>query len=188
MFQQDQSFDIICRILEAAPVKMRVLSEIQSFIKSEFMEEFKKGGDNFNPHAVVAEILNAFDQSAADKIMSKLEDNLPKDAARVRALMFTFEDLLRIDGPGIQKVIAAVNKNNLAIALKKASVAVKNLFLENMSERASKLLKDDMDTMGAVRMSDVEKAQRAVLSVTKELQRAGDIVISDADTSDALVS
>ncbi|TGW14530.1 flagellar motor switch protein FliG [bacterium NHP-B] len=189
MFDEDTSMDVIVRILKATPVKVAVLSEIQAFIKSEFMEEFKKGGTNaFDPHRVVAEILNAFDQVTGDRVMEFLEKKIPESAARVRALMFTFEDMLRIDSADIQKVISAVDKSELALSLKKVPMKVREHFFSNMSERAAKFLQEDIDGLGAVRVSDMEKAQRSIISVVKQMQKDGDIVIADAGSDDAMIA
>lgn len=188
-FDDGASLDIIYRMLKASPIKPAVLREIQKFIKDEFMEEFQRASISaYDPHRVVAEILNSFDQAAADRIIDMLTQRLPQSAARVRALMFTFEDLLRVDVGDMQKVISAIDKSELAVALKKSSPAIKKHFINNMSERASKLLKDDIDSLGAVRMSAIEKAQRGIISTVKQMQKDGDIVMSEAGAEDALVS
>ena len=188
LFDEDTYLDIICRILRAMPIKVAVLSEIQEFIKSEFMEEFKKGGTSFDAHRVVAEIMNSFDQTTSDGVMEFLEQKLPEDATRVRALMFTFDDLLRIDATDIQKVISAVDKAELALSLKKVSSSVREHFFSNMSERAAKFLKDDIEALGAVRSSDVEKAQRSIITTVKQLQKDGEIIIAESGSDDMMIS
>ena len=188
VYDKDFSVGILMRILKAAPIKGVVLSEIQNFLKTEFMEEFKRGGDVFDSHKVVAEILNAFDQQTSDNFLDVLDKEVPESAARVRSLMFTFQDMLRIDRSDMQKIIAAVDKSDLAMALKGATKAIKDLFFNNMSERAGKLLQDDMDSLGSVRLSDVEKAQREMLSITKQMQRDGEITIPEAGEDKSMVS
>jgi len=188
LYREELSVDILLKILKAVPVKGSVLDEIQRFLKTEFMEEFKRGATALDPHKVVAEILNSLDQTAGDKILGVLEKKAPDSAARVRALMFTFEDLLRIDQRGMMVVIGAVDKGQLALSLKSASQNLKDIFFKSMSERAAKLLKDDIEALGSVRLSEVEKAQRAIIATVRQLQKAGDITVPDASEDKAMVS
>ncbi|MSO92774.1 MAG: hypothetical protein EXQ86_05155 [Rhodospirillales bacterium] len=101
--------------------------------------------------------------------------------------MFTFDDLVRLDAGGIQTLLRQVEKDKLAMALKGAADEVKQLFFANMSERAGKMLKEDMEAMGAVRLKDVDDAQAAVVSVAKSLADAGEIVIAGSSQEDELV-
>ena len=101
--------------------------------------------------------------------------------------MFPFEDLNRHDTAGAQTLLRHVEKEKLALALKGASDPVKELFFANMSERAGKMLKDDMDSLGPVRLKDVEDAQTAVVTLAKELSNSGQIVISEGKDADELV-
>lgn len=108
-------------------------------------------------------------------------------AERIKQLMFTFDDLVRLDAGGIQTLLRQVEKDKLAMALKGAADEVKQLFFANMSERAGKMLKEDMEAMGAVRLKDVDDAQAAVVSVAKSLADAGEIVIAGSSQEDELV-
>ncbi|MBT6109678.1 MAG: flagellar motor switch protein FliG, partial [Rhodospirillales bacterium] len=100
---------------------------------------------------------------------------------------FTFDDLIRVDATGIQLLLRQVEKDQLTIALKGASDDVQDLFFSNMSERAGKMLREDMEAMGAVRLKDVDEAQSAVVQVAKALSDAGEIVISTGGEDDELV-
>ena len=113
--------------------------------------------------------------------------NHRESAERVKSLMFTFEDLVRVDSQGIQVLLRNVDKDKLAIALKGASETIKDLFFNNMSSRAGKIIKEDMEAMGPVRLRDVEEAQQYVVTTTKELSNAGEIVISEGKDSDELI-
>jgi flagellar motor switch protein FliG len=101
--------------------------------------------------------------------------------------MFTFEDLIRIDTAGIQTLLRSVEKDKLGIALKGGSETVKDLFFKNMSERAGKMMKEDMDAMGPVRLRDVDQAQSAIVTMAKELAASGQIVISEGREEDELI-
>ncbi|HSV28270.1 MAG TPA: FliG C-terminal domain-containing protein, partial [Candidatus Omnitrophota bacterium] len=110
-----------------------------------------------------------------------------ESAEKIKALMFTFEDLVRIDAAGIQTLLRQVEKDKLALALKGASDAIKDLFFKNMSERAGKMLREDMEAMGPVRLRDVDQAQSAIVAIAKELAASGQIVISEGREEDELV-
>jgi flagellar motor switch protein FliG len=101
--------------------------------------------------------------------------------------MFTFEDLLRLDPSGIQVLLRQADKDQLATAMKGASEEIKELFFGNMSERAGKMMKEDMESMGPVRLKDVDNAQAQIVSTAKSLSEAGEIVISTGSDEDELV-
>ena len=138
-------------------------------------------------HELMAEIFNNFDRSAESKFMTKLEEKSAESANRVRALMFTFEDLAKIDGQGIQALLRGVDKDKLPIALKGASDKIKDLFFSNMSERASKILKEEMTAMGPVRIKDVDEAQMHVVTVAKDMQAKGEIIIASDNAEEQLI-
>ncbi len=120
--------------------------------------------------------------------MSALEERNREFAERIKALMFTFEDLVRIDMAGIEDSSPrSIEKDKLALALKGASDPIKELFFKNMSERAGKMLRDDMDSLGPVRLRDVDVAQGLVVQMAKELAASGQIVISEGRDEDELV-
>ena len=119
--------------------------------------------------------------------MGALEERNRESAERIKALMFTFEDLLRVDPAGIQILLRQVEKDQLAMSLKGASDEVKDLFFKNMSERAAKMMKEDMEAMGPVRLKDVDEAQANVVATAKTLADSGEIVISGSGEEDELV-
>jgi len=102
-------------------------------------------------------------------------------------MMFTFEDLSRLDPGGVQTLLRTVEKDKLGLALKGASEALRDLFFSNMSERAGKLLREDMASLGPVRLKEVEEAQMAMVQVAKDLAARGEIVLSDNKGGDELV-
>src|SRR5262249_31861187 len=138
-------------------------------------------------HEMMADIFNSLDRNAENRFMSALEERNRESAERIKALMFTFEDLVRIDMAGIQTLLRSIEKDKLAMALKGASDAIKELFFKNMSERAGKMLREDMDAMGPVRLRDVDIAQSTVVQMAKELAASGQIVIAEGREEDELV-
>ena len=119
--------------------------------------------------------------------MTMLEERNREAADKIRQLMFTFDDLSSVDPAGIQVILRAVDKDKLATALKGASETLSSLFFENMSQRAAKILKEDMAAMGPVRMRDVDDAQVEIVAVAKDLADKGEIIISEGGGDDELV-
>ncbi|MEM5709667.1 FliG C-terminal domain-containing protein, partial [Elizabethkingia meningoseptica] len=115
------------------------------------------------------------------------EERSSEAAERIKKLMFTFEDLIRVDAGGIQALLRKIAKDRLAVALKGATDPLKELFLSNMSERAAKMLREDMESLGPVRLRDVDDAQAAIVAEAKGMAEAGDIVIAAPDGNDQLV-
>ena len=110
--------------------------------------------------------------------MEGLEAEDPDLVEQIRRLMFVFEDVLRVNDKGIQAVLKEVENEELALALKTASDDLKNKIFGNMSERAATLIKEEMEFMGPVRVSDVESAQQKIVDVVRRLEDAGDVVIA----------
>jgi flagellar motor switch protein FliG len=135
----------------------------------------------------MADIFNNLDRNTESRFITALEERNRESAERIRALMFTFDDLVRLDAAGIQLLLRQVEKDQLAISLKGAAEDVKDLFFSNMSERAGKMMREDMEAMGAVRLKDVDEAQAGIVTVAKNLADAGEIVISTGDEESELV-
>jgi flagellar motor switch protein FliG len=183
---EELSLDVITRMLGMESVKKEVLDGIEKTLRVEFMSNLAKT-QRRDSHEMMAEIFNNFSRDAETKFMSALESRSAEDAERIRALMFTFADLIKIDPSGIQSVMRGVDKDKLAIAMKGASEEIKDLFFSNMSERASKILREDMESMGPVRLKDVDEAQMYIVSIAKDLAAKGEIVIADASGAEQLV-
>jgi flagellar motor switch protein FliG len=127
----------------------------------------------------MAEIFNNLDRAAETRILAALEERNRESAEKIRALMFTFDDLQRLDSPGVQTLLRAVPKDKLLLALKGASDPLRDLFFRNLTERASKLLKDDLAALGPVRLRDVDDAQAAIVLQAKDLAAQGQIQLAD---------
>ena len=186
VFPEELAQETIQRMLSMDSVKKEVLERVEATLRLEFMSNLAKTHRQ-DSHEMMAEIFNNFDRNTESKFMGYLEQFNPDAAERIRNLMFTFDDLAKIDPAGIQVVLRGVDKDKIAIALKGASDKVKELFFGNMSERALKILKEDMENMGPVRLRDVDEAQMAIVTVAKDLAAKGEIVISDDGAEDQLV-
>ena len=137
-------------------------------------------------HEMMADIFNNLDRNTENRFMTALEERNREAAERIKQLMFTFDDLVRLDPGGIQVLLRQVEKDQLALALKGASDDVKELFFSNMSERAGKMMREDMEAMGAVRLKDVDEAQSGVVITAKDLADAGEIVIPTGEDSELI--
>jgi flagellar motor switch protein FliG len=186
VFPEELGVEVIMRMLDMETVKKDVMTGIERTLRIEFMSDLGKT-QRRDSHEMMAEIFNNFDRSSEAKFMNILEQKNLAAAERIRALMFTFEDLQKIDPSGIQVVLRNADKDKLTIAMKGASDTIKDLFLKNMSERAAKILKDDMEALGPVRLKDVDEAQMAIVKVAKDLAASGEIIIGGDSGDDQLV-
>jgi flagellar motor switch protein FliG len=183
---EELSVEVITRMISMESVKKDVMDGIEKTLRMEFMSNLAKRQTR-DSHEMLAEIFNNFDRNAEAKFMTKLEERNAESAERVRALMFTFEDLQKIDKAGIQTLMRGIDKDKLSIALKGASDTIKDLFLGNMSERAAKILREDMESMGPVRIKDVDEAQMYIVGIAKDLANKGEIAISGDNEEEQLI-
>ncbi|MBB5692752.1 flagellar motor switch protein FliG [Muricoccus pecuniae] len=172
------AMEVVMRMLRMETVQKEALEGVERTLKAEFMSNLARASRQ-DSHEVMAEIFNNLDRAAEGRIMAALEERNHESAERIRALMFTFDDLARLDGPGVQLLLRSVDKDKLALALKGASDTLKDLFFRNLSERAAKMLKDDIASLGAVRLRDVDEAQAIMVATAKDLAASGQIQLED---------
>jgi len=135
----------------------------------------------------VADLMNAVDGGVEERVFAHLESVAPEVAEQVRGLMFTFDDLLRLDNRSMQTVLKEASREDLVLAMKTASAAVRDLIFANMSQRAAEILRDDMSMLGPVKLKDVEKAQAAIVAVVKRLESEQKITIAGGEGGDVVV-
>lgn len=186
MLPENFAMEVIMRMLRMESVQKEVLDHVEKTLRTEFMTNLARTARR-DSHEMMAEIFNNLDRNTESRFISALEERNRESAERIKALMFTFDDLIRVDGTGIQRLLRQVEKDVLATALKGASEEVKQLFFNNMAERAGKMLKEDIDSMGAVRLRDVDEAQAKIVVVAKALADSGEIVIAGQGEEDELV-
>jgi flagellar motor switch protein FliG len=126
----------------------------------------------------LAELLNMADGTAGEQLLTEIEEVNPDLAAQIKMMMFVFEDLVLVDDKGMQKVLRRVETSKLSLALKGASEEVKRKIFKNMSERAGEMLREEIESIGAVRMRDVEEAQQTITRIIQELEAKSEIIIS----------
>ena len=183
---EEFAMEVIMRMLRMESVQKEVLDKVEQTLRVEFMSNLARTARR-DSHEMMAEIFNNLDRNTENRFIASLEERNRDAAERIKALMFTFEDLIKLDPSGVQTLLRAVDKDKLALALKGASDALRDLFFSNMSERAGKMMKEDMEAMGAVRLKDVDEAQSAIVQVAKNLADSGEIVIATGDEEGELV-
>lgn len=186
LLPENFALEVIHRMLRMEAVQKEVLEDVERTLRAEFMSNLART-QRRDSHELMAEIFNSLERSVETKFMEELERSVPESAEKIRSLMFTFEDLMKLDPSSIQTVIRAVDKDKLPTALKGATETLRDLFFSNMSERAAKIMKEDMAAMGPVRLKEVEEAQQYIVSVTKDLESRGEIVISSGSEEDELI-
>ncbi len=180
------AMEVITRMLRLETVPKEVLDQVETILRNEFMSNVAKTPRK-DRHESIAEIFNALDPAAEHRFLSALEDRNPEAAQKVRESMFKFEDLARLDPAGVQTLLRAVDKGRLALALKGAPDLIRDLFLSNMSERAGRLMRDDMEQLGPVRVKDVSDAQHAIIELAKDLAAKNEISIARGGDADELI-
>jgi flagellar motor switch protein FliG len=183
---EDFALECIQRMLRMEPVQREILDKIEQTLRNEFMSNLARTSKR-DSHELMAEIFNNFDRQNEARFLAALEERNRESAERIRALMFVFEDLSKLDPGGVQTLLRAVEKDQLGLALKGASDALREMFFSNMSERAAKIMREDMESMGPVRLKDVDAAQMAMVQVAKDLAAKGEIMLAGQGGEDELI-
>lgn len=175
--------EIMLRIANLDSVAPEIIDEIDDVLRNEIQAMGSISTQKLGGVEPLAEMLNLIDKQTEEQILDNLEERDPDLAEQIRQLMFVFDDIVKIDDRGIQELIKAVPNDKWKIALKTASEGVKELVFKNMSERAALMLKEDMESMGAVKLSDVEAIQFEVVSMARKLEEEGKIIINSGGES-----
>ncbi len=186
LFPESFAMEVVMRMLRMQSVQKEILDHVEKTLRTEFMSNYARSNRR-DAHELMADIFNNFDRNTEFRFMAALEERNRESADRIKQLMFTFEDLSRLDSSGVQLLLRRVAKEQLTVALKGASETLKELFLTNMSERAGKMMQEDINAMGPVRLRDVDEAQAAIVAAAKALAEANEIVIAGSDGADELV-
>jgi flagellar motor switch protein FliG len=182
----DFALEVVSRMLQMEAVQKDILEKVEQTLRTEFMSNLARTTRR-DSHEMMAEIFNNFDRATESRFMVSLEERNTAAAERIKALMFTFEDLSKLNATGVQVLLRAVEKDKLGLAMKGASEGLRDMFFSNMSERAGKILREDMEAMGPVRLRDVEEAQSYMVAVAKERADAGELVLTDNKGDDELI-
>lgn len=183
----EKQLEVVRRIAAMEQTNPDIVREVEKGLESRLaavvLQKYEKTGGTES----VAEILNLADRSTEKSILEALEEEDPELVENIRRLMFIFEDLILVNDKGIQQVLKEVDNEALALGLKTASDELKDKIFRNMSERATTLIKEDMEYMGPVRLSDVEKAQQKIVDVVRRLEETGEVVIQGRGGGEVVV-
>lgn len=175
---EEFALEVMMRMMNMDSVKKEVLDRVERILRSEFISSLTKTQkrDSFE---LMADIFNNFDRNSESKYMQLLESKNAELANKIKDLMFTFDDIIKIDSKGIQVILRTVDKTKLTLAIKGANDQIKELILSNMSQRAAKIVQDEIEALGPVKVKDVDEAQSEIIKVAKDLIAKGEIEVSE---------
>jgi len=179
--------EVVKRIANMDQTNPQVIRDVEKGLEARLSNVLGQSSEKMGGIPTVAEVLNLADRATEKSIMEGLEVEDPDLVEQIRRLMFVFEDILLVDDRGIQGVLKEVDNEELSLALKTASEELQNKILGNMSERAAALIREDMEYMGPVRVSDVENAQQRIVDIVRRLEEAGEIIIQGRGDADLIV-
>ncbi len=174
----ERQIEVVSRIANMDQTSPDVIKEVERGLEKRLAGLVSERFERVGGIAAVAEILNMAGRSTEKAILEGLERENPQLVEEIRRLMFVFEDIVRVNDKGIQAVLKEVDNEELALALKTASDELKSKVFKNMSERAAQLIKEEMEFMGPVRISDVEAAQQRIVDIVRRLEDAGEVIIA----------
>src|SRR5271155_3066522 len=183
---EEMALDVVNRMLRMEAVQKEVIERVVQTLRVEFMSNLSQTRRR-DAHEVMAEIFNNFDRQTETRFITALEEGNRESAERIKALMFTSDDLIKLDSGSAQTLMRHVDKDKLGIALKSANEEVRGFFLGNMSSRAGKMLLDDMAALGPVRLRDVDEAQALLVNLAKDMAAKGEIMLTKNRADDELV-
>jgi flagellar motor switch protein FliG len=183
---EEFALEVVQRMLRMESVQKDILDKVEQTLRVEFMSNLARTAKR-DAHEMMAEIFNNFDRQTENRFLTSLEERSRDSAERIKALMFTFEDLGKLDPGSIQTLLRHVEKDKLALALKGATDSLRDVFFSNMSERAGKILREDMEALGPVRLKDVDESQMRMVNVAKDLANKGEIMIASKQGEDELI-
>lgn len=180
------AIEVIMRMLRMESVQRDVLDGVEQTLRLEFMSNLASSSQR-DSHEMMADIFNSLDRQSESRFVAALEERNREAADRIKALMFTFDDLQRLTSANVQILLRSVEKDKLPVALKGASDKLRELFFSNLSERAGKMLREDMEALGPVKLRDVDDAQAAIVTLAKDLAAQGAIEISEGKNDEMVL-
>jgi len=179
--------EVVLRIANIDFISPSLIAQVDEVLKQELATLGSIDTQQLGGIQPIADMLNVMDKQSEQNIMARVEEKDPQLAEEIRKLMFVFEDIIFIDDRGMQTLLKEVPNDKLVMALKTAPEEIKEKIFKNISKRAADLLREDLESMGPVKLSDVEKAQQEIINVAKRLESEGKIMISRGGEADALV-
>jgi flagellar motor switch protein FliG len=169
--------DVAMRIATTERIPENAIDDLKEVLKGQ-LDMGKNKGKKLGGSRTIAEILNQCDRATEQAVIGKIEEQDNVLADSIRKLMFVFDDLAKVDDRGIQSILKEASTEELTLALKTTSEALKEKIFRNMSQRAAEILKEDMQTRGPVKVSDVDKAQQNIVKIARKLEAEGKLVLA----------
>jgi flagellar motor switch protein FliG len=185
---QEMRSEVVLRVATMDKASPEVVKQIEQVLERQVSAGFASGVSYGGGAKTVAEVLNRVDPAAQKALLGDLDESAPALAEQIRALMFTFEDLVDVDERGLQRLVQEVEQKDLVLALKAAGETVVAKIFKSMSERTAAIVKQEMEFLGAVRLKDVEEAQRKVVAAARKLEEAGEIIVIGRGGGDQVVT
>lgn len=177
MLPQERQAAIAVKIAMIDKISPDIIEEVERVMQQKFMGAVAASFTKTEGVDVLVDILNLVDRATEKQIFEVLGEKDESLADEVKKRMFVFEDIVHLGGKEIQRFLADVDTGELAVALKVATEELKQLILNNLSKRAGDVLREEMDLMGPVRLSEVEKAQQSLVNIIRKLDEKGEIMI-----------
>jgi len=178
---EDQRVETVHWLATLERVGPSVIRALDELLQAEFVASGSVSGNKLGGIEVAAAVMGSLDRTTETTILTSMDEMDPDLAQEIRNLRFTFEDLLKIDDNGIQMIMKEINQEDLLVALKTATDNLKEKLFSNMSERAGLMLKEDLESLGPTKISDVEKAQKKIIALYKKLEEDGKFIIGGSD-------
>jgi flagellar motor switch protein FliG len=170
--------EVLVRLAKLEAVAEEMLVEVDRVLQSQLIAIGGKEGRKVGGVSSVAEILNAIDRATEEEIMADIEEESAQLAEEIKQLMFVFEDIMKIDDRGIREILKEISNEDLTVSLKTAPEELREKFFKNLSERAGNMIREDLEIMGPVKLSEVEAAQQNIVKQVRRLEAEGRIVIA----------
>ncbi|MFQ5494021.1 MAG: flagellar motor switch protein FliG [Phycisphaerae bacterium] len=174
----NKQLEVVARVANMDNTNPDVIKEVEKGLELRLSGLVSQTFQRVGGVDAVAEILNLTDRTTEKGILEALETQDPDLVEQIRRLMFVFEDILLVNDKGIQMILKEIENEELSLSLKTASEELRDKIFRNMSDRAVQLIKEDMEYMGPVRVSDVEGAQQKIVDVVRRLEDSGELIIS----------
>ena len=184
---EENRTEIMYRLATLERVTPTVIRELDESLQQEFRSSGVVSGNKLGGVEIVAKMMGGMDRTTEQSILTEMDEVDQPMADQIRALRFTFEDILKIDDPGIQLILKEINQEDLLVGLKTASDELKEKLFTNMSERGAMMMNDDLESLGPTKISDVEKGQQKVIAVIKKLEEDGKVSVGGGSGDDQLV-
>lgn len=176
-FPEKIRLDLMMRIANLEEVQPAALQELNDIMEKQFTGSGSTQAREIGGVKKVADIMNFMDGANETLIMDSLKETDEDLAQKIQDLMFVFDNLESVDDRGIQALLREISTDTLIVALKACEEAIKEKIFKNMSKRAAELMRDDLEAMGPVKLSEVETAQKEILTIARRMAEAGEIAL-----------